>query len=261
MILAASFDTRDNRFWENRGLMYGDGVFETMRCSHHSVPLWPWHRQRLEQSLTFLKMDPPDFDAIMACIQNRTSPSQVILRLTVFRQHSKRGYQPDSRDCHWLISQFTYQDRQQPQILGIARQRLTPQPLLNDLKHLNRLPQVLIAGELTTQDVDDLVVLNEDNQVIETTCQNLVVVDHQNIYTPDRHACGVAGVALTWLTQQLPIQTKTMTLADIKNAQSLLTANAVHGFRPVKAIKSLCDYQINNPICDRISDLWQQLID
>ncbi len=261
MIIGASFKTGDITLWENRALMYGDGVFETMRCQAGHVALWPWHLARLQQSLNYLKIDLPDIRAIETVFKNQQNQHQSILRLTVFRDQPQRGYQPRSRQCHWFISQHNLQSQPQPQILGIAKQRLSPQPLLKNLKHLNRLPQVVIAAELTGQSVDDLLVLNEQDEVIETTCQNILLISGHKIYTPALQDCGVNGVALTWLKQQLPIATKHLNLADAERADALMTANAVHGFRAVSAVKTLAKFQTNHPICDRISRLWQQLID
>ncbi len=259
MIIAASFDTNDITMWENRGLMYGDGVFETMRCLNHDLPLWPYHHQRLEQSLAYLQMDLPDFKIVKKAIKKQSSEEQGVLRLTVFRQQQGRGYQPHSRQCHWLLSEYPYQAQNRPQTLALANQRLSPQPLLKNLKHLNRLPQVLIAGELADQNVDDLLVLNLHNHVIETTCQNLLVIKDERVFTPDLQDCGVEGVALTWLKGQMQIKTKRMMFSDIEQADAVMTANAVHGFRTVVSIKTLGTFQTNHPICDRISSLWQQL--
>jgi 4-amino-4-deoxychorismate lyase len=260
MILATSFDTRNESMWENRALMYGDGVFETMRCIDHKVPLWPWHLTRLQQSLDYLQIDSPDCRAIEQIIAEQTNQGQSVLRLTVFRDQQKRGYQPLSRASHWLLSHNPLQAQPQAQSLGIANQRLSSQPLLKGFKHLNRLPQVLIANELAGQEVDDLLVFNQQGDVIETTCQNIIVIKNQQIFTPNMHDSGVEGVALAWLKQNLSVKTKCLQLHDLAHAEAVMTANAVHGFRPVKRIKSITTFQINHPICDRIDTLWQQLI-
>ncbi|GAA4819902.1 aminodeoxychorismate lyase [Marinicella pacifica] len=261
MIIGASFNTGDISQWENRCLMYGDGVFETMRYKSQRVALWPWHVARLQKSLAYLQMDLSDLTSIENCINEQTDYDQSVLRLTVFRQQSQRGYPPVSRDTHWLISRFPFQAQGGPQILGLAGRHLSPQPLLKGLKHLNRLPQILIAAELNGRHVDDLLVCNQRGDVIETTCQNLLVVKDGQLYTPDTQDCGVNGVALSWLNEQLPIETKRLDLTDIKQADAIMTANAVHGFRTVSSIKTLAKFQTNHPICDRISRLWQQLID
>lgn len=260
MILAASFDTSNESMWENRGLMYGDGVFETMRCIDHKIPLWPWHVKRLQQSLDYLQIDSPDCRTIERIISEQTDKSESVLRLTVFRNQQKRGYQPLSRASHWLLSHDTFQAKTQAQTLGMATHWLSPQPLLKCYKHLNRLPQVLIANELANQEVDDLLVLNQQGDVIETTCQNIIVIKNQQIFTPNLQDSGVEGVALTWLKQNFSVKTQCLQLHDLAHAEAVMTSNAVHGFRPVKQIKSMTTFQINHPICDRIDTLWQQLI-
>ncbi|MCX7544636.1 aminodeoxychorismate lyase [Marinicella gelatinilytica] len=260
MILASSFDTNDIKMWQNRGFMYGDGVFETMRCVNQKVPLCTWHQQRLLQSLKYLKIEPPDMEFIKHIIKEQLSEPDAVLRLTVFRRQAERGYQPLSRHCDWLLSQYPFQQKQRPLTLTIAKQRLSPQPLLKGMKHLNRLPQVLIARELNDNDADDLLVLNQQDEVIETTCQNLLIIKDNQVFTPDMQDCGVEGVALAWLKQHIIIKTQILRLNDIKNADGIITANAVHGFRQVKTIETLGSFQLNHLIYDRISKLWQQQI-
>ncbi|KAA3646084.1 MAG: aminodeoxychorismate lyase [Proteobacteria bacterium] len=261
MIIAASFDLHDETMWENRALMYGDGVFETIRLVHNRMPLWAWHQQRLQQSCAYLQIKTPDLKAMAGLIQDQATESNAVIRLTVFRQQATRGYQPHSHACEWLMSQHPYQPQSHRQTLALADQRLTPQPILRAMKHLNRLPQILIANELCDKKVDDLVVLNQQDDVIETTCQNLLVIKNNQIYTPDMQYCGVEGVALSWLKRQLALNTVKLKLQDIKDSDAVMTANAIHGFRVVKSIKSLGSFQINHPICDRIHSLWQHLID
>ncbi len=259
MILAASFNLSDTTMWENRGLFYGDGIFETMRTVNKHIPLWDWHYQRLQNSLQWLKIKPPNSELLTEAVYKQLpDDTSLILRLTLFRDQDKRGYQPQSNNCHWLVTASEFKQQNQAQNLALAEHHLSPQPLLNGHKHLNRLPQVILAEELNrVTDADDLLVLDDKQRVIETTRQNLLLVIDNQLITPALHNCGVQGVALNWLHQRLPVKICSVSLQDLKTAQAVMTCNAVHGFRYVKCISGIADFSVVEPICDKITGMWR----
>lgn len=259
MILAASFDLNNPTMWENRGLFYGDGIFETMRTLNQHIPLWDWHYQRLQKSLHWLKIKPPDSELLTDAIYKQLqSDKSLVLRLTLFRDQNKRGYQPLSDRCHWLVTASEFQQQDRPQRLVIGEYRLSPQPLLNGHKHLNRLPQVLVAEQLNhTAEVDDLLVLDDKQRVIETSRQNILLVIDDQLITPALHDCGVQGVAINWLQQHLPVITRSVSLHDLQTAAAVMTCNAVHGFRYVENIAGMDAFSTSQPICDKIAGMWR----
>lgn len=259
MIIASSFDLSDPTMWENRGLFYGDGIFETMRTIQGMIPLWDWHYRRLHNSLLWLKIKPPAAELLRDTICSQLpGDKSLVIRLTLFRAQQNRGYQPLTDRCHWLVTASEFKSQEQPQILAVADSRLSPQPLLNNHKHLNRLPQVLLSEQLNQMSkVDDLLVLDTQQRVIETSRQNLLLLKDNQLITPALHDCGVNGVAINWLRRHFPVKTCSVSLHDLQTTEAVMTCNAVHGFRYVKCISDLGGFSISQPICDKITGMWR----
>lgn len=262
MILGASFATSDPEQWLNRALFYGDGIFETMRFAGGQIPLFKWHQQRMNGGLERLHLDQPDWPAIITAIGQMPKElvSSAVIKLVVFRKTQHRGYQPATQMSEWLLLAEPFApDQKTTYTLGVATGRLADQPMLAGMKHLNRLEQVMVADELNDQDVDDLLVLNQQGNVIETTRQNLVVVKDGQLLTPDLSLCGVRGVALEWLKSQYNVSETSFEINDMLRFDEVLLGNSLHGFRPVSQIKGLDSIGTARQVHGKISDLWNRL--
>src|SRR5690606_26301131 len=201
MILASSFDLSDPTMWENRGLFYGDGIFETMRTIQGMIPLWDWHYRRLHNSLLWLKIKPPAAELLRDTICSQLpGDKSLVIRLTLFRAQQNRGYQPLTDRCHWLVTASEFKPQEQPKILAVADARLSPLSLLNNHTHVTSSPQVLLSEPLIHMTaLDDLLVLDTQQRVIETSRQNLLLLKDNQLRSPALHDGGVNGVAIIWL--------------------------------------------------------------
>ncbi len=262
MIVAASFDTNDPARWVNRAMQYGDGVFETMRMSAGQIGCWAWHLSRLQQGVSVLQLTDIDLAHITQQLtdfgQQHDSHDWVV-KLMVFRAAQQRSYQPMTAQADWLITAEPMLDQpvHQPLQLAVAQRRLSHQPDLAGLKHLSRLEQVLVASELAEHpDADDLLVLDQQGLVIETTYQNVVLIQQQRLYTPKLDKCGVAGVALQWLKSHHHVTERAISLAELAEFDGMMVSNAIRGFRLVKAINRVNSFGTSHDIHDKISHQW-----
>ncbi len=266
MIVAASFDINQPELWLNRALQYGDGLFETMRCHDSIIPLWSFHQQRLSQGLQRLNLQEPDWLLIEQNVKKQSDKEQcksIVYKLTVFRAGEERGYQASTQKVEWILSKHSFDPENSTQLLklGVSNIRLALQPLLAGLKHLSRLEQVLIANQLAAQThMDDLLVLDAKGRVIETTCQNLVIIKDNQLLTPKLDHAGVQGVALKWLESQFEVVSKHLMLKDIEACDALMVCNALRGFRLVATLltdKHSQSFLTKHPVHDKISTQWQ----
>src|SRR5262245_41699478 len=86
----------------DRGFLYGDGLFETMRVFNQGIFRWKDHMERLEQGARFLRLRLPAspaamFDWAQELIARNDMPDSV-LRLTISRGVGNRGYSPKGAD-------------------------------------------------------------------------------------------------------------------------------------------------------------------
>lgn len=266
MIIAASFDINDPELWNNRALQYGDGLFETMRCHRGDLPLWDFHVKRALWGLKALSLNPPDFSDLYETIITECDAfnhADYVVKLVIFRQHKNRTYQPQSHDIDWFISvtPFAQSRANQAFTLACASFKLSQQPALAGIKHLSRLEQVMAAAELNTlEGVDDLLVFDHNNRLIESSCQNVVLLRSGQLFTPDLTQCGVSGVALDWLKTEFEVVTQVINLDQLRYFDGMLLCNAVRGFTVVKKIKELQSFSTSHAIHDKIKHHWNKLL-
>ena len=191
----------------DRGLAYGDGLFETIAVHDGKPLLLDLHWQRLETGCKRLKIPCPEISLLDNDIKqlladaNRTQQSRCVIKIILTRGGGGRGYRFDSEQSAtriailsgWPQWQGTEQDTGVK--LRVCETRLSAQPLLSGIKHLNRLEQVMARSEWTDNDIVEGIMLDAQNNIIEGTMSNIFFVDNQQcIISPALNDCGVAGV-------------------------------------------------------------------
>jgi 4-amino-4-deoxychorismate lyase len=236
-----------------RAIAYGDGLFETLLVRDGSIPLWSWHRQRLEQSLPRLQLA-VDLDALEQQCQAFAAHTfaehagQGIIKLILARAGGPRGY--DYRAAisvtrhlaAYPVPRFPRAYLREGIKLHLCSQRLAQNPVLAGIKHLNRLEQVLAAGEFDRQQSAEGLLLDSTGAVIEGCMSNLFIVRNGVLVTPDLRHCGVAGVMRALLLQAIApamgiaVAIERLTLADVLAADECFIGNSVFGIWPARAL-------------------------
>lgn len=220
----------------NRGLNYGDGLFETMRVHRGALPLWPRHRARLQEGAARLGIVLPDSSFIQArieeCIANVDAG---VLKLLVTRGDGGRGYAPPADvDPVWALSLHPLPQAVSTGLrLHVCETRLALQPALAGIKHCNRLEQVLARLEVQRAGCDEGLMRNTESHPVCATSANLLVHRNGRWWTPQVNACGVAGVLCGWLLERGLVATAELSMEDLTSADALALCNAVRGILPV----------------------------
>jgi len=232
----------------DRGLRYGDGCFETMAVHNGKIPLWQRHMVRLFDGCRRLAIH-CGFDANELAHEAETlirQQGQGILRLTVTRGSGGKGYAADpSSTANRVMSLLP--PRQHPQVYArdgvdvrLCRTRLSNNPLLAGLKHLNRLEQVLARNEWVDEYTEGLM-CDQQGNVIEGTITNLFLVHNDEVITPRLDRCGVAGVMRAELLDRmrdlgLAVSIKDVGMNLLKQCREGFLSNAVVGVWPIASI-------------------------
>jgi 4-amino-4-deoxychorismate lyase len=230
----------------DRGLLYGDGVWETISIRDGVPQLLDWHMERLLQGLQALAITPPDMQQLMQEIHATSSlKQQGVMKLVVTRGSGQRGYNPHGLTDSTRIIQssecpvYPVDYARQGIRLALCETALAHQPRLAGFKHLNRLEQVLARAEFGA-DFQEGLVRDYHGHVIEGTMSNLfVLMQDGSVHTPDLHACGIAGVMRRLILKVLgewgiPCHIRDIGLEDIKAADSLFMTNSLIGVWPVR---------------------------
>jgi 4-amino-4-deoxychorismate lyase len=223
----------------DRSFQYGDGLFTTIRVKGGKAMLWDLHLQRLVSGAKALLIHSFDTDELAAQVQQAISAPDQVIKVLISRGQAGRGYSPQGIEspCCYIstaaLPDYTTWQRQGIR-LGVAGFKLAQQPALAGVKHNNRLEQVLIKAELAQSGVDELVVLDQSDAVIEVSAANLMFCKNGQWYTPVLDQTGVKGVMRQHLMAQLSVTEGRYRLADLQQAEALLTCNALMGVVPVK---------------------------
>ncbi|HTU66210.1 MAG TPA: aminodeoxychorismate lyase [Steroidobacteraceae bacterium] len=230
---------------DDRGLAYGDGVFETVLVRNGVARFLDAHIARLSRGCARLGIPfdvagvQPDLGAALA-----RAPSLAILKIVVTRGSApRRGYAPSASDARRVVSLWTTGDTSALAAgvdLGIARTRAAINPAVAGLKHLNRLDNVLAAAEITA-DAFDVVMLDANDDVVSGSACNLFVVQGRRLATPRLDRAGVAGVMRAIVLRESPklgliTEERALTLAELRGADGMFVTNARIGVVPVRRV-------------------------
>ncbi len=212
----------------DRGLAYGDGLFATMRFtknerySKQGILFLDAHLARLTQSAARLGFSWQPSQELLSLIEqvgqayiaeqsNQKTRCDACIKLLLTRGVGGRGYQPanDVQVTEVLSVHDIPAHYSQWQVNGISLQtslvKLSRQPRLAGMKHLNRLEQVLIRSGELEQGFDDWLVLDAEDNVIESSMANIFFIQGHSVVTPCLSHSGVAGVMreqlIYWFTQ------------------------------------------------------------
>ena len=231
----------------DRGLLYGDGLFETVAIVGGLPRFLDWHFERLSSGARALGFPAPDLDALRADITQVATAPRCVVKLVLTRGLGERGYRPprDPRPTRivaaspwpvWPADAATSGVR-----LGWCRTRLARNTALAGLKHLNRLEQVLARAEWDDGALDEGLMQDDRGRVIAATQANVFAHIDGAWATPRLDQCGVAGVMRrafrAWCAEQrMPVEERTLEVAEIASATSLVLTNALIGAWPVAVL-------------------------
>jgi len=240
----------------DRGLHYGDGLFETIEIINERPVFLAQHLARLEAGCFVLKIPFPD----KALLLNEVSQLCInithgVIKIMLTRGVGGRGYrQPEIINTTRYIALHPYPDYPESyQSKGISVRfcdtRLGLNPLLAGLKHNNRLEQVLARSEWKDE-VQEGLMLNLYDEVIEGTMTNLFIVKNQQIMTAKITQSGVNGIMRQIIIEQSKrlgnaVVEMTLSIDDVLCADELFVTNSVIGVWPVSRLEDK-SYVIGN---------------
>jgi len=227
----------------DRGLLYGDGVFRTLRVAGGQALHWPLHYQKLQHDCAALGIDCPDFARLSVELAGLLADHpDAVFKIIVTRGLSGRGYAPlpHVTPSHiwdvFPVPDYPQNYALQGVTLGLCELRLAHQPRLAGIKHLNRLENVLAAAECAG--ADEGLLLDMNGLVIEGTRSNVFLISAGRLITPDLARCGVAGVQRDCVMAYagkigMAVEVRDVGLDELRVADEVFLSNSVFGLWPV----------------------------
>lgn len=233
----------------DRGLQYGDGLFETIAAIGGKPCLWERHLRRLRSGCRRLGIECPSPDRILSeCLKEIAGRERGVLKLLLTRGAGGRGYRPPAAtEPTCIVACHAWPDYPSRWWRDGIRLRFcsTPlgeNPVLAGIKHLNRLEQVLAQAEWNDPEIAEGLMLDTGGRVVEGTMSNLFLIRDETLLTPDLSRCGVAGVMQGLVLdlareQGICVQERVIVPADLDTADALFVTNSLIGLWPVQELE------------------------
>ena len=229
----------------DRGLHYGDGLFETLAVKDGRILRLGMHLERLSEGCSRLGLPAPDGRQLQQELDVAAQgQAKAVLKLMVTRGSGGRGYRPPvAAHATRVLLRYPWPDHpaawaEQGIELRICRTRLGLNPDLAGLKHLNRLEQVLARAEWSEGPQEGLMLDTED-RVIEGTMTNVFgSPEPGELVTPDLRRAGVAGVMRRHILEQarqagVKVAVRDISLAELMEQREIFVCNSIAGIWPV----------------------------
>lgn len=238
----------------DRGLQYGDGLFETLAVRDGVPQLFERHLRRLADGCRRLQVPAPDPSILRReAIQLCAGVTLALMKIIVTRGPGMHGYRFAPADPQSATARVTRilmllpapdlaaADYRNGVVLRLCRLRLGSNPALAGIKHLNRLEQVLARAEWDDPGIREGLMMNTEGALIEGTMSNLFIVREGELYTPGLTHCGVSGIMRGLIIDSaraldIPVSESRLLPEHLDAADEVFMCNSVIGIWPVRRI-------------------------
>jgi len=245
-------ETSDKISIQDRGLQYGDGVFETIAYRNNKAEFLEQHLSRLIEgcnvlSIAFEQIETlrEELERVFKSLEGQTA----VIKIIVTRGIGRRGYFSDNTEIPTrIISSHSFpnhpeQYQTEGVLLRFCEQTISINSRLASIKHLNRLEQVLARNEWDDPDIPEGIMSDDEDNIIEGTMSNIFIVEEGKLFTPVVTRAGIAGVIRAQVIQLatrsgLSVQERTITRRQLAEAEEVFVCNSIIGIWPVYAISN-----------------------
>lgn len=234
----------------DRGLHYGDGLFETIAVLFGRPILWQFHFERLVQGCERLGFPLPDSNQLRTEIDalGLSASPRAVVKIILTRGSGGRGYRPlPTPTLNRIVYAYPWPDHPETWAgegihARLCTTRLAISPTLAGIKHLNRLEQVLARNEWLDETIPEGVMTNATGDVIEGTQSNLFLVRDGVLLTPRLDQSGVRGVMRQLVMmlakrEGIPVREQTLNVESLFHAEEIFFTNSLIRIWPVRRLE------------------------
>ena len=239
---------------DNRGVRYGDGLFETIKVIKGQLVFADEHFARLWKGMAVLQFDIPKHftpdklhEEIVQLTKKNRHEDIARVRLTIFRGdgglYDAQSHAPNYIIQSWPIQEGNQEWNSNGLVVGIYEDARKSCDILSNLKHNNCLPYVLAALKAKKEKWNDAIVLNAYGRICETAIANIFLIKNNEIFTPALKEGCIAGIMRKKVIQemanlQLSLVEKEITSDDLFTADEVFLTNCIYYIKWVKLIEN-----------------------
>ncbi len=241
---------QDTSLTHNRGFLYGDAVFETLKIVQGKILFLEDHYFRLMASMRILRMEiPMDFtmeffeDQLLTTVKNNGYSDSARARITVFRNDGGY-YLPITNTISFLIhtapleNQIYIWESKKCEV-DLYKDFFVSKQLLSTLKTTNKVLHVTASIYANENDLDNCILLNESKNVVEVLQGNIFMLQGEKLITPpiSEGCCnGILRKQLLKLAKKiegLEVIEEVISPFDLQKADELFFTNVIKGIQSI----------------------------
>jgi len=237
----------------NRGLRYGDGIFETIKLKNGELILGNEHFARLWKGMQMLQFEipklftPEKLEEEILHLAKKNKLSAARIRLTIIRGNGGI-YDPKNHTPNYIIEAIRLPEDNGPlNINGLQiclfEDAVKSIDLFSNLKTNNYLPYFMGAIFAKKQQCNDALILNSKGNICDTTIANIFYIKEETIYTPALTEGCVAGVMRQWIIDNVgefnfKVVKTAITKEDLLMAEEVFLSNSIYNIRWVASFEN-----------------------
>jgi len=229
---------------DNRGLRYGDGLFETMKMVNGKIELADYHFERLFEGIKIMQFEKPQWinagyfiDLINHLAHKNQHEKLGRIRLMIFRGAGGL-YDPENHIPHFIIQtsalDISSQDFNKNGLaIDIYRDARKSIDKFSSLKSNNYMPYMMAALYAKDNQLNDCLLLNSKEEICDSTIANVFIKIEKRIITPPLTSGCVAGVMRRYIIEDLilpgfNIVEAPISINDLDTAEEMFLSNSLY---------------------------------
>ena len=235
---------------QNRGFLYGDAVFETVKIVNGKILFIEDHYFRLMSSMRVIRMEiPMNFtleyleEQILSLVKSYEIDSSARARITVYRNNGGY-YLPQNNTVSFLITASVLENKeyfvkQQEYEVDLYKDFYVTKQLLSSIKTTNRLINVTGSIYADENGLDNCVLLNDSKNVVEALQGNVFMLTGNKLITPPISEGCLNGVMrkqvleLAKKIEGIEVSEQIISPFDLQKADELFVTNVIKGIQPI----------------------------
>ena len=252
----------------DRGFMYGDGLFETVRVVNGRPFRLAQHLERMTRGADFLKIKPPfaprELQQFAEQLIEQNQMPEAVLRVTLTRGPGERGYTPNAEGRPTVVMTLHAAPALENPIhwsLITSAFRVPAADPLSSFKTLNKLTHVMARAEAVEKGADEALLINTNGEVAETASGNLFWVYNDKICTtPTGRGVlpGITRAVVLEICQALGLLTNKRVIKPeaLRNSEGIFVTQSAFGIVPVATFDG--EPIAPSPLVDQIYSAYRE---
>ncbi len=236
---------------QNRGLRYGDSLFETIRVVNQKIFFWEDHYLRLMASMRILRMQIPmsftmeylEGQIQQTIIANTLQSEPVRIRLTIYRSDGGL-YLPATNEVSFIIEvekldNAFFMFHTEGYEVALFKDFYINPDMLSTLKSNNRIINVVGSIYAKENNYQNCILLNNQKMVVEALNGNIFMVVGTTIKTPPKKEGCINGILRKKIIEivgkldSYTLEETPISPFELQKADELFITNAILGIQPI----------------------------